>query len=82
MKKGKTVEEAIQTAFSFPFEVLEKEWQHSLRNKMTWFTFLSYYLYENLFALMALITVGAFIRMRRKKKDYWDDEFEDDDLKY
>ena len=36
--------------------------------KMTWFTYLSYYLYEILFVLMALITVCAFIRLRIKKK--------------
>ncbi len=77
MRKGKTVEEALQTAFSIPFEELEKEWLDSLRKKMTWFTFLSYYLYEILFTLMAFITVCAFIRLRIKKRSYDDDELED-----
>ena len=76
MKKGKTAEEAIQTAFSTPFEALEKDWQHSLRKKMTWFTFLSYYLYEILFTFMAFITIAAFIRIRMKKKIYGDDDLE------
>jgi len=74
MESGLTAEAAIQTASFIPFEVLEKEWRYSLRNKMTWFALLSYYLYEILFALMALITIYAFIRRRIKKKDYWDDE--------
>jgi hypothetical protein len=74
MESGLTAEAAIQTASLIPFEVLEKEWRHSLRKKMTWFALLSYYLYEILFALMALITIYAFIRRRIKKKLYWDDE--------
>jgi len=74
MESGLTAEAAIQTASFIPFEVLEKEWRYSLRNKMTWFALLSYYLYEILFALMALITIYAFIRRRIKKKLYWDDE--------
>jgi hypothetical protein len=77
MKKGETAEEAIQTASSIPFEMLEKEWHHSLRKKTTWFTFLSYYLYEILFTLMAFITVIAFIKLRLKKKSYVDDDLED-----
>jgi hypothetical protein len=77
MKKGETAEEAIQTASSISFEMLEKEWHHSLRKKTTWFTFLSYYLYEILFTLMAFITVIAFIKLRLKKKSYVDDDLED-----
>jgi hypothetical protein len=77
MESGLTAEAAIQTASFIPFEVLEKEWRYSLRKKMTWFALLSYYLYEILFALMALITIYAFIRRRIKKKLYWDDEPED-----
>lgn len=74
MVTGLSAEAAIQKASLIPFETLEKEWQHSLRKKTTWFALLSYYLYEILFALMAFITVYAFIRRHIKKKDYWDDE--------
>jgi hypothetical protein len=74
MESGLTAETAIQTASFIPFEVLEKEWRHSVSKQMTWFALLSYYLYEILFALMALITIYAFIRRRIKKKHYWEDE--------
>ncbi|MFH2220290.1 MAG: hypothetical protein ABII68_11615 [Pseudomonadota bacterium] len=74
MKEGSTADAAIQKAFSIPFEILEKEWHHSLKTTLTWFTFLSYHLYEILFALMAVVTVLAFIRMHLKKKNYVDDE--------
>ena len=78
MGNGLSAEAAIQKASLIPFETLEKEWQHSLRKKSTWFALLSYYLYEILFALMALITIYAFIRRCIKKKHYWDDEPEND----
>jgi ABC-type maltose transport system permease subunit len=74
MVTGLSAEAAIQKASLIPFETLEKEWQHSLRKKTTWFALLSYYLYEIIFTLMAFITVYAFIRRRIKKKDHWDDE--------
>jgi len=77
MKKGETIEVAVQQAFSVPFETLENKWQNSVRKKMTWFTFLSYHLYEILFTLMAIITVFAFIRLCIKKKDYEDNEIDD-----
>lgn len=74
MGSGLSAEAAIQKASLVPFETLEKEWQHSLRKKTTWFALLSYWLYEILFALMALITIYASIRRRIKRKHYWDDE--------
>ncbi|UCD32931.1 MAG: hypothetical protein JSV38_03370 [Desulfobacterales bacterium] len=77
MKNGKTAEASMQTASAIPFADLEKQWHHFLRKKITWFTFLSYYLYEILFTLMAFTTVVAFIRQRIKKKRYVDDEPED-----
>ena len=77
MRNGETVEMAMQKAFSTPFDLLEKKWHRSLRKKMTWFTLLSYNLYEILFTLMAIITVFAFIRFYFKKRNYQDD---DDDL--
>ena len=74
MKQGETIEAAFSKVLSIPLEKLESEWQDSLGNKLTWFAYLSYYLYETLFVLMALITVCAFIRLRIKKKGYVDDE--------
>lgn len=74
MKEGSTADAAIQKAFSIPFEILEKEWHYSLKTTLTWFTFLSDHLYEILFALMAIVTILAFIRMHLKKKNYVDDE--------
>lgn len=74
MKQGQTAGDAIIAVLSIPLETLENEWQGSLKQKMSWFTYLSYHLYEILFTLMALITIIAFIRLSFRKRDYIDDE--------
>jgi len=78
MKQGQTAGDAIIAVLSIPLETLENEWQGSLKQKMSWFTYLSYHLYEILFTLMALITIIAFIRLSFRKRDYIDDEDVDD----
>ena len=76
MKQGHTAGDAIFEVLSIPLETLESEWMGSLKKKMSWFTYLSYYLYEILFTLMALITIVAFIRLSLRKRNYIDDEDE------
>jgi hypothetical protein len=70
LKEGNTIETAFLKSLSIPLEKLEKDWHQSLRKKVTWFTYLSYHLYEILFALMAFITIAAFIKMILKKRGY------------
>jgi len=77
MKEGKNIEKAVLKSLSVPLETLEKEWQNSLRQNMTWFTYLSFHLYEILFALMALVSLYAFIKAILKKRAYMADETED-----
>jgi len=76
MKGGENVEVAILKALSIPLEKLEKDWQQSLRKKVTWFTYLSYHLYEILFALMAFIAIAAFIKIVLRKRAYAKEEDE------
>lgn len=70
MKKGENVEAALLKALSMSLEKLEKDWQQSLRKKVTWLTYLSYHLYEILFALMAFIAIAAFIKIAFRKRAY------------
>ena len=77
MKKGESVDTAILSALSTPLDTLEEQWHNSLRKKMTWFTHLSYYLYEILFALMALISIYAFIKIMVRKRAYMAEDTED-----
>ena len=74
MKKGENVDAAVLKAFSVPLGKLEKEWHHSLKQQLTWFTYFSYHLYEILFALMALVAIYAFIRIMVRKRSYMEEE--------
>ncbi len=68
MKRGENVHAAVLRSCSIPLEDLEKGWHNALRRRITWFTYLSYNLYEILFAFAALITIYAAIRIILKKR--------------
>lgn len=74
IKEGQNVEDAMRSTLFISPETLEKEWHRSLTQLMTWFAYLSYYLYEILFVLMALITLFAFIKLSLKKRYSHEDE--------
>jgi len=78
MEKGQNVEQAFLSALDTPLEDLEIEWRYSIKNKMTWLTQLSNYLYEILFGLTALIAIFAFIKIILKKRAYMAEDAEDD----
>ena len=77
MQEGEPAPAALQQALGLSLEELEKNWRDSLGSRFTWFKFVSYQLYEILFALAALITVYGFIKYRRRKREYGDDELDD-----
>jgi len=68
MKQGNSVEDAVLKAYGVSLIDLERGWQRSLRNRITWFTYLSYHLYEILFVLAALMTIYGFIKIMIKKR--------------
>jgi hypothetical protein len=74
MENGEALEPAVFETLSVSIDELEKEWHRSLEQGVTWLAYLSYHLYEILFALTAMVTVYAFIRMIRKKRAYRDEE--------
>ena len=68
MKRGENVHAAVLRSCSIPLGDLEKGWHSAFRRRITWFTYLSYNLYEILFAFAALITIYAAIRIILKKR--------------
>ena len=77
LKNGKSIDTAFQYALRSSFNDLERAWHDSLSNKTAWFMHLSYYLYEILFGLMALLSIVAFIRIVLKKRAYFSGDPED-----
>jgi hypothetical protein len=78
MRKGEDVDTAILKGLSVSFAELEEKWRHSINQRVTWFTYLAYHIYEILFVLAALITVYAFIRAFIRKRSYMKTEDEND----
>jgi len=78
MRQGEDVESAFLKALSIPLGALEKKWHRSLRQRVTWFTYISYHLYEILFSVAALMTIYAFIRVIIRKRAYIKEEQEGD----
>ena len=68
MERGENVHAAVLRSCSIPLEELEKGWHSALKRRMSWFTYLSYNLYEILFAFAALITIYAAIKLILRKR--------------
>ncbi len=77
MKKGDVVDKAVLSTVAVSLNNLEETWHKSLAGKLSWFTYLSYNLYEILFAVMAILTVYGFVRLKLRKR--FDDDEEDED---
>ena len=79
MKQGKEAGAAVLESYAVSLASLERQWQRDVTRRMTWFTYLSYHLYEILFAVAALITLYGFIRvMVKKRRQMKEEEFEAD----
>ena len=74
MKEGTPLRKAFFEALGAPLYKIEKEWLASLKSNINWFAYMSYYLYEILFALGGLILFYAFIKLWRKKRTYMEEE--------
>ncbi|MFP3870540.1 MAG: peptidase MA family metallohydrolase [Syntrophobacteria bacterium] len=73
LKDGDGVEAAVLKSLSIPLDELEARWRDDLGKRTTWFTYVAANLYQILFFLAALITMGGFIRLVRRKRGYEDD---------
>jgi len=77
LKNEVNLSEAVQHNFSISFEGLEEKWHFYLKNRITWFVYFSIHIYEILFFFSALITIYGFIRLVIKKREYQDQEDDD-----
>ncbi len=75
---GNSVNESLEKSLSINIVALENNWHAYLKRKYTWFSYLGDNIYTVIFVLAALLTVYGFIRLLKKKRDYRDEEEEDD----
>jgi hypothetical protein len=74
LKEGEDFNNAIFNTTEHSLPTLELDWRKSLKRKMSWFVYGTYYLYEILFGGAALLGLYAFIRLIKKRRAYQDME--------
>jgi len=76
--EGDSVQDSLSRVTDETLDGLESDWQTSLKGWTLWFVNISQYLYEILFAVMALLVVWGFMRQAIKKRAYRDDGPQDE----
>ncbi len=74
LREGESLDDAVRNSVSMSLYELEDKWHAHLKRKYTWFYYLSSNLYTILFVFAAAITVYGFIRLMKKKREYVDED--------
>ncbi len=82
LKNGSSIEDALVQNFDYTLASLERQWLGYLKEKVTWFVYLSKYMYEFLFIAGALVTVIGFLRYLARRRAFPDVETEENHLPY
>jgi hypothetical protein len=77
LRDGKALQEAGKESLGIGMPELEANWRRSLKKEHTWLVYVSIHIYEILFFAAALLTVGGFIRLIRRRKSKSGNEEED-----
>jgi hypothetical protein len=78
LKEGESIDDSFERSLSKSFLDVEQNWLAYLQRKYTWFSYISNNLYTILFSLAGIITLYGFFRLLKKKRDYKDEEEEED----
>lgn len=77
LRWGEHIDGALSRSLGVSLEELEAEWHDSLRGRGSWIAFWSYHMYELLFVMAAMLSVVAFLRYLKRKRNY--SRLDDDD---
>jgi len=80
LSEGNDLDGAVEKALGVTLPELERKWRSHLVQKSSWIAYLSGSLYELLFLLAAIVTVCGFVRVMRRKRDYKDEEDEEEGI--
>jgi hypothetical protein len=78
MKNGLSVYQAVEEALGTSLPELESEWRKRVKKQEGWLSFMAMHIYEFLFFAGALLSIFGFMRYWIKKKNYRDDDEEED----
>ena len=78
LQKGNEIQTAFYSSLDASPEEIEDRWIMQQRRQTNWFIFLAGHIYEFLFLAGALLTVIGFIRFVIKKRNYRDEDEDND----
>ena len=67
LRDGTALREAVKESLGITASELESNWRGSLKKERTWLVYASIHIYEILFFVAALLTVGGFVRLILRK---------------
>jgi hypothetical protein len=76
LRNGEALDNAVSRQFGYSLGQLERNWQQSLKGRMTWVAYMSRHLYSILFFLAGLATFFGFVRFLVRKRAYVDEDEE------
>ena len=74
LSSGKGFDDTVRDEFGAEFAEIEKNWKKDKGSQYTWLAYISNQLYLILFLIAAFLTMYGFIRLRKRMRDYKDDE--------
>ena len=74
LRNGSSFHDAISHASGTDFSEIEIRWKRDKGEQYTWIAYLSSHLYITLFFIAALLTIFGFIGLRKRMRDYHDEE--------
>ena len=75
---GTSLQDAVKQSLGITVSELEHNWRGSIKKGHTWLVYISIHLYEILFFAAALLTLGGFVRLMRRRKKLGEEEADDE----
>jgi hypothetical protein len=79
LKDGEGIYTAVRKSLALSLPDLEDRWQKHVSRKVYWLSLISNYLYEILFFFAALLSLAAYVRRLKRRRDQKDPYEEPDD---
>jgi len=77
MKEGKEFRQAVRQVLNMGFSDLERSWERKVRKRYTWPGYVTNNIHWILFLAGAFVIVYGFVRLRKRMREYPDDDEED-----
>ena len=74
LEKQGTIQQTIYDSYGVSLDVLEQTWKKGLIKENSWIAFMADHMYWLLFFLAALITIAGYCAVKRRMKNYLDED--------